>query len=172
MEELIKVLDYLKERELILTTAESCTAGRIIHLLAKIAGSGACLDAGYVVYLKSSKQRLLGVKQSTIDSFTLTSEEVAREMVEGALHESPASVSVSTTGIAGPEPMDGIPPGTVCFGWGFKTSVGVILYSETQHFNGERDQILTRAAEYALIKIPLFHQLLLRENPTIKRGDF
>ncbi len=60
------VLHYLKKHNLILTTAESCTAGRIIHLLAKIPGSGACLDTGYVVYSVAAKKRLLNVKQETM----------------------------------------------------------------------------------------------------------
>jgi nicotinamide-nucleotide amidase len=155
-----KIFSYLKDHELILTTAESCTAGRIIHILAKFAGSGECLDAGYVVYSVEAKKRLLGVKQLTIDKFTLTSEDVAREMVQGALKDSRANVVVATTGVAGPEPMDDIPPGTVCFGWGFKTNHDLAVYSETKHFKGGRSQVLRLAAQYALRRIPYYHNKL------------
>ncbi|ASQ45594.1 CinA family protein [Legionella clemsonensis] len=160
MKKVSDILAFLKAQELILTTAESCTAGRIIHLLAKISGSGECLDAGYVVYSVEAKKRLLGVKQQTIDCFTLTSEEVAREMVEGALKDSTANVVVATTGVAGPESIDGIPKGTVCFGWGFKQSKKLIVYTETKHFNGTRTQVLTKAARYALSRIPVLHKKL------------
>ncbi|CEK11038.1 CinA family protein [Legionella hackeliae] len=160
------VLAYLKEQELILTTAESCTAGRIIHLLAKISGSGECLDAGYVVYSVDAKKRILDVKQKTIDKYTLTSEEVAYEMVEGALRNSLANVVVATTGIAGPEPMDGIPEGTVCYGFGFKLHKKLIVYTETKYFNGSRVQVLTKAAQYALSRIPTLHKKLKKEPPT------
>lgn len=99
MNKIKAVLSYLKENHLILTTAESCTAGQIIHLLAKIPGSGECLDAGFVVYSENAKKRILNVKQNTIDDYTLTSEEVAREMAQGALKHSLANVVVATTGL-------------------------------------------------------------------------
>lgn len=158
------LLTYLQKENLILTTAESCTAGRIIHLLAQFSGSGKCLDAGYVAYSIHAKKKLLKVKQRTIDKYTLTSEEVAREMVIGALQDSCANVVVSTTGIAGPEPIDGIPKGTVCFGWGFRLPNEIIQYSETQHFKGSRIQILTNAAKYALMKIPELHRRSKEKN--------
>ncbi|WP_028387789.1 CinA family protein [Legionella fairfieldensis] len=162
MNEIKQVLSYLKEKNLVLTTAESCTAGRIIHLLAKIPGSGACLEAGFVVYSIQAKKRLLKVKQSTIDQYTLTSEEVAREMVEGTLKYSTASVIVATTGVAGPGPENGIPQGTVCFGWGFNISQPLIVFSETKKFSGSRSKVLTQAATYALVQIPKLHQHLIR----------
>lgn len=151
-------MTYLKKHKLTLTTAEPCTAGRIIHLLAKISGSGACLDAGFVVYSETAKKRLLGVKQATIDKHTLTSEEVAREMAKGALKDNVANVVISTTGIAGPEPIDGIPSGTICFAWGFNIDHKKTLYSETKHFDGTRIRILTKAAKYALLQIPKYHR--------------
>jgi nicotinamide-nucleotide amidase len=164
MKSIKSVLVYLKKNQLLLTTAESCTAGEIIHLLAQFEGSGACLDAGFVVYSSNAKKRLLGVRQETIDEFTLSSEEVAREMVQGALRNSPADVGVATTGVAGTDPMDGVPPGTICFSWGFKFSEGenTQLFSETLHFTGDKTQILTEAAEYALLRIPYYHDLLIQ----------
>ena len=164
MKEIRAVLTYLKKHQLILTTAESCTAGKIIHLLAQIPGSGACLDAGYVVYSTHAKKKLLGVKLATINKFTLTSEEVAREMVKGALRGGAANVVVSTTGIAGPKPKDGIPKGTICFGWGFKTQDDILITSETHHFNASRTKVLTLAAKLALVKIPVFHNLLIQSK--------
>ncbi|KTD49768.1 CinA-like competence damage protein [Legionella rubrilucens] len=158
------VLAYLKEHKLVLTTAESCTAGRIIHLLSKISGSGTCLDVGYVVYSEAAKKRLLGVKQKTIAYCGLTSEEVAREMVWGALRQSAANVVVATTGVAGPGAMDGIPQGTICFAWGFRMDKTPVIYSQTRHFPGNRSGVQTRGAEYALVHIPPFHQRCLHER--------
>ncbi|QRN04723.1 nicotinamide-nucleotide amidohydrolase family protein [Legionella sp. MW5194] len=158
------VLAYLKAHKLVLTTAESCTAGRIIHLLSKIAGSGTCLDAGYVVYSEAAKKRLLGVKQKTIDRYGLTSEEVAHEMALGALKQSAANVVVATTGVAGPGTMDGIPQGTICFAWGFLVDKTPVIYSQTRHFPGNRSGVQTRGAEYALVHIPSFHQRCHQER--------
>lgn len=163
MKEIEAVLDYLKEKKLVLTTAESCTAGRVINLLAKIPGSGESLDAGFVVYSAKAKKRVLHVKQNTINQFTLTSEEVAREMVQGALKHTVADVVVATTGVAGPGDKEDIPEGTVCFAWGFKLQK-ISLFSETRHFSGSRNYIFTRAATYALTQTPKLHGLLASTN--------
>ena len=160
MKEIKEVLFYLQKHKLLLTTAESCTAGKIIQLLAKIPGSGESLDAGFVVYSASAKKKVLQVNQHTIDSYSLTSEEVAREMVDGAMKHSDANVIVATTGIAGPDAKDGIPPGTVCFAWGFNISQKISCFSTTKNFSGSRTQVLTAAATYALVEIPKLHTSL------------
>lgn len=154
------ILTYLKDNNLILTTAESCTAGRIIHLLSEHSGAGECLDAGFVVYSEAAKKKVLQVRQKTIEKYSLTSEEVAKEMVEGAFHCSSANVIVATTGIAGSEPMDGVMPGTVCFGFGFKVGQKIHIDTETKHFRGKREAVQDNAAEYALSQIPFYHQNL------------
>lgn len=94
-----QVVAYLKQHSLYLTTAESCTAGRIISLLAQVPGCGEVVESGYVVYSPEAKQRLLGVSADTIRWFNLTSNEVAREMALGALRNSPANAVIATTGI-------------------------------------------------------------------------
>lgn len=160
MEKIKKVLTYLKKNHLILSTAESCTGGQIIHLLAQTPGSGVCMDTGFVVYSAASKKRVLKVKQKTIDAYTLSSEEVAREMILGALEDSGANVAVSTTGVAGGQAMDGVSPGTVCFGWGFKLGSEIITYSETMHFKGSRANVINEASEHALVKISALHASL------------
>ncbi|WP_123567716.1 CinA family protein [Pseudomonas vranovensis] len=77
-EHLQGICDYLQAHGLMLTTAESCTAGCIVALLSQIPGSGCVLESGYVVYSPEAKQRLLNVSADTIDRFGLTSEAVAR----------------------------------------------------------------------------------------------
>lgn len=152
-----KVVDFLKEHKLVLVTAESCTAGQILALLGRIEGCGECLEAGFVVYSEQAKKRLLGVKQKTIDAYTLTSEEVACEMALGALKGSQANAVIATTGITGSEPMDGIPPGTVCFAWGVKQKGKLKLVSEKKHFQGTRSEIQVKAAKYALFAFSNFY---------------
>jgi len=143
-------VDCLKQHRLLLTTAESCTAGKIISLLSQVEGSGACIECGYVVYSEEAKQRLLGVSAYTIATFNLTSCEVAREMAKGALRDSPAQVAVATTGLLGPDSIDGIPPGTVCFAWAYHLNGAVKVFSRKERFIGSRDQVQVLAAEYAL----------------------
>ena len=156
-----EAIDFLKQNDLCLTTAESCTAGMIVALLSDIEGSGAVIESGYVVYSVPAKQRLLGVKETTIKKYTLCSEEVAREMVSGALHDSTANLSVATTGIAGSEPMNGIAPGTICFAWGLLRANRMELISETKHFTGEREIIREAAAIYAIERLAITYQQLL-----------
>jgi nicotinamide-nucleotide amidase len=159
------VIAHLKRFNLVLTTAESCTAGMVISLLADVEGSGSVMDCGYVVYSPEAKKRLLKVRQETIDSFNLTSEEVAREMVLGALDDSKANVAISNTGVAGPDRVDGIEPGTVCLAWGFRYAKGVHVFARTFHFPGDRQAVRRRAAEESISNIVQFHHKVLSDGP-------
>jgi nicotinamide-nucleotide amidase len=163
MHALEDIIEYLKQHQLVLTTAESCTAGTIIALLSDVPGSGGCLESGYVVYSVQAKRRLLGVPLEVIEQYNLTSEEVARAMAEGALHDAEANVAVAVTGVAGPEPMDGIEPGTVCFAWAFTGPTGCKVFSHTEHFSGDRSQVREAAARYALAHIAQYHAACLAE---------
>src|SRR6476620_7253625 len=88
------VFQYFADNKRKLVTAESCTAGMIASRLADIPGCGSWLECAFVTYSVDAKVRCLGVRQDTIDAFDLTSEEVAREMAEGALRISRANVAV------------------------------------------------------------------------------
>lgn len=155
-QELKTLISFLKFNHLKLSTAESCTSGYIIHLLSKVPKSGEVLDTGFVAYSEEAKLKILGVKKKTIEQFNLTSEEVAREMVQGALQYTSANIAVATTGIAGNKPMDGIAPGTICFAWMIKNNSKKILFSETIVFSGSKSQKQKLAAFYALEQIPFY----------------
>lgn len=152
------VVEYLRDHDLLLTTAESCTAGKIITLLAEVPHSGDLIECGYVVYSPQAKQRLLNVNPFTIETFNLTSCEVAREMALGALRDSTANVAVATTGILGPDDVDGIPAGTVCFAWAFQTEQGRCVFSRKERFFGTRCEVQLMASEHALSHLAPFHQ--------------
>ena len=158
-----QVVSFLSSRDLRLATAESCTAGLIASYLASVPGSGSCLDVGFVSYSPSGKAGFLGVKESTMKQFGLTSEEVAREMAEGALrHEGCcADVVVSNTGLAEAGPSGSPPAGTQCFAWSFRTrDATVVTFSETRQFSGSRNEVRSEAALYALSRIEhYFNQL-------------
>jgi PncC family amidohydrolase len=155
------VLDYLQQQSLLLSTAESCTAGAIMALLAKLPGSGSRIECGYVVYSPEAKQRLLNVSSETIERFNLTSVEVATEMAVGALRDSPATAAIATTGVCGPDSMDGIPAGTVCFAWGFIVEEREHVFSQRRQFSGDRETVQNDAAIYALEQLPLLHKSLI-----------
>ncbi|MDQ7735164.1 CinA family protein [Halomonas sp. SpR1] len=164
MELLEKVSEYLKNHELKMATAESCTAGLIVSELARVPGSGQSIDCGLAVYSPEAKNRYLAVSFETIDNHGLTSEATAREMALGALNNNDANVALANTGIAGPEPHDGIPVGTVCFAWAFRHNQKIFLTTETRRFSGDRNQVRLAAAHYALEMVPQQHGDVLAGN--------
>lgn len=164
MELLEKVSEYLKKHELKMVTAESCTAGLIVSELAKIPGSGQSIDCGLAVYSPEAKNRYLAVSFETIDTYGLTSEATAREMALGALKNNDANVAIANTGIAGPEPHDQIPVGTVCFAWAFRHDQKVYMVARTKRFSGDRNDVRLAAAHYALEMVPRHHGDVLAGN--------
>jgi len=154
--------DYLKAHALVLATAESCTAGLIASRLADIEGAGHVLECAFVVYDPKAKQRMLGVKQQTIDRFNLTSEEVALEMARGALANSDADVAVANTGVTDGTDPD-IMPGTQCFAWVFRKGLlADEAFTETKVFEGSRNQIREASADHALVRLVEHHKRLVR----------
>jgi PncC family amidohydrolase len=155
-------VQYLRDNDLVLTTAESCTAGKIVTLLSEVEGSGNFIECGYVVYSPQAKQRLLHVNPQTIETFNLTSVEVAREMATGALRDSTAHAAIATTGILGPDDVDGIPAGTICFAWAFQTTDKCHVFSHQHRFSGGRCEVQKQATEYALQWLAHFHERVLQ----------
>ena len=86
-----------------LSTAESCTGGLIAGCITEIPGASDILHYGLVTYANEAKINLLGVKKDVLLQFGAVSEEVSKQMAEGALALSNANISVSVTGIAGPD---------------------------------------------------------------------
>ncbi|MEM5436103.1 CinA family protein [Paraburkholderia diazotrophica] len=158
-----QVVSFLGSRGLRLATAESCTAGLIASLLAEVPGSGACLDAGFVTYSPEGKAGFLGVREATMKRYGLTSEPVAREMAEGALqHEGDAAdVAVANTGVADGAPSGGPPAGTQCFAWSYRLrGGGIATFTETKQFDGNRNEVRRRAAQYALSRVEHYFNTL------------
>ena len=96
------VVQLLKERGLILSTAESCTGGLISAEITAVSGSSDVFGFGFVTYANEAKMKLLGVKEETLASVGAVSEETAKQMADGARRASGADIAVSVTGIAGP----------------------------------------------------------------------
>lgn len=97
-----ELLVFLRERQLMLVTAESCTGGMIAGTLTEVAGSSDVVDRGFVTYSNEAKQDMLGIPPALIREHGAVSEPVAVAMAEGALRNSRADIAVSVTGVAGP----------------------------------------------------------------------
>lgn len=98
----IDLLAICKANGIRIATAESCTGGLIIAALTDFAGSSAVVDRGFVTYSNEAKQKMLGVKVETLAMHGAVSQEVAVEMVRGAVRRSNANLAVAVTGVAGP----------------------------------------------------------------------
>jgi len=140
--------ELLKQRAMMLVTAESCTGGWIAKVLTDIAGSSAWFEAGLVAYSYEAKQSLLGVLPETLEHFGAVSQETAIEMVSGALARYGASVAVAVTGIAGPTGgTSDKPVGTVWISWKRR---GGYANSELFHFSGDREAVRRQTVAAAL----------------------
>ncbi|WP_306110504.1 MULTISPECIES: CinA family protein [Roseovarius] len=142
------VLNAAKAAGLMVATAESCTGGMVAAALTDIAGSSAVVERGFVTYSNTAKQQMLGVRADTLEAHGAVSEEIAREMAEGALDHSEADVAVSITGIAGPGGSEHKPEGRVCFGL---ARVGRVTQVETVEFGAlGRAEVRAQARDHAL----------------------
>ncbi|QUY49158.1 nicotinamide-nucleotide amidase [Serratia plymuthica] len=144
----IAVGEKLKAKGQWITCAESCTGGGIAKAITDIAGSSAYFDRGFVTYSNAAKHDLLGVAESTLAAHGAVSEEVVREMAQGALHAAQAGLALSVSGIAGPDGGSAEKPvGTVWFG--FAERSGHVLARKMQ-FAGDRDAVRLQATIFAL----------------------
>ena len=142
------LLDTARYWGLTFTTAESCTGGMVAAALTDVAGSSDVFERGFVTYSNAAKIELLGVRPETLEAHGAVSEEVAREMADGALAHSHADIAVSITGIAGPGGSEFKPEGRVCFGLARK---GRATRVETVEFGAPgRAKVRKAATEHAL----------------------
>ncbi|HWT75517.1 MAG TPA: competence/damage-inducible protein A [Mobilitalea sp.] len=97
------VVKLLKQNNLTVATAESCTGGLLTGRLVNVPGVSGILNEGFITYSNEAKMKYLGVKEDTLKEHGAVSEETAAEMVRGAARTSGASAALAITGIAGPE---------------------------------------------------------------------
>ncbi len=111
------LIEDLKAKSLTISCAESCTGGLAASLLTSLPGSSCYMLGGVVSYSPLVKEKVLGVKESIVESFGVVSEECAREMADGVRRIISSDYSFSITGVAGPDKSENKEVGTVCFGF-------------------------------------------------------
>lgn len=138
----------LTERGLTISTAESCTGGKLASLLSKHPGSSAFYYGSVISYDNSVKEHLLGVPEDLIKTHGVVSEEVVRVMAESIRKQLNTDFSIATSGIAGPSGgTKEKPVGTVWMAWA--TPQGTT--AECFHLGKLREQITDRACTKALV---------------------
>ena len=145
----------IKQHQL-LTAAESCTGGGLSYWITSIPDSSFWFERGFVTYSNQAKIELLGVRPETIKQFGSVSEETAREMAEGALHHSLATMSVSITGLTGPTRGDSFyPVGTI---WVAIARTEQPTLAKHYFFQGSRQKIRIQTMEAVFTALlSLFH---------------
>jgi nicotinamide-nucleotide amidase len=110
------LLAALRGRGATLATAESLTGGLLAATLVDVPGASAVYRGGLIPYATELKALLVGVDQALLDRLGPVAADVAVALAEGARARCGADWGVGTTGVAGPDPQDGHPPGTVFIG--------------------------------------------------------
>jgi len=102
-----KIAKILANKGLKLSIAESCTGGFISNAITNFPGSSKFYDTGIISYSENSKRSVLGIKTSTLKKYGTVSEETAIAMAESARKITDSDISLSTTGVAGPDTIEG-----------------------------------------------------------------
>jgi nicotinamide-nucleotide amidase len=129
----------LLAKQLKLASAESCTGGLIAKTCTDLPGSSNWFEAAIVSYSNASKQRLLGVDESLINTHGAVSEEVVLAMLQGLFDNTDADIGVAVSGIAGPGGgSEEKPVGTVWLSYGQR---GAMPETRLLYLPGDRAQV-------------------------------
>ena len=144
--------NLLKQRGMTISTAESCTGGRLAAMLNAQSGSSAFYMGSVVAYANEVKEHVLGVQHDTLLKYGAVSERTVREMANGVRALMHTDYAIATSGIAGPTGGTADKPvGTVWIAWATPDGTS----AECFHFGvaREREQITSRAVTTALVKL-------------------
>ncbi len=132
----------LKEKQLTVATAESCTGGKIAHLFASVPGASAYFKGSVVCYATEVKMNVLGISKDLIAQHSVVSKDVASAMALSVQKIMQTDYAIATTGNAGPTKGDADAElGTDCIA--LATPNGVIV--EEFNFGQPREKVIDRA---------------------------
>lgn len=132
-----------RRRGLTIAVAESLTSGLLASEVGKGESAGDWFSGGVVAYRMPVKIHLLGVPDSTDPC----SAECATALAVGVRALLSADIAVSTTGVGGPDPEDGHPPGTVYLGWATSDGAG----ADQLQLDGGPEDVLRATVDHALV---------------------
>lgn len=144
------VVDLLRDQKLTLTTVESCTGGALSARIINVPGASEVLKQGLVTYSNRAKRKFTFVKKSTLKDQGAVSAKTAKEMARGAVEGTGCDISVSVTGLAGPDGGTREKPvGLVYIACAYRDKTTVREF----HFNGNRNKIREQAVVWALVML-------------------
>ena len=132
------IVALLKEKNLTLTTAESCTGGMLSARLTNVSGVSEVFKQGFVAYSNRAKRKLLDVKKNTLKTYGAVSEKTAKEMAKNGAFITGSDICVSITGLAGPDGgTETTPVGLVYIACAYQNELRIREF----HFKGNRQKI-------------------------------
>ena len=148
------VIALLAERGLTIAVAESLTGGLVVAELVKTPGASAVVRGGIVAYDTELKHTLLGVDAGLLAVHGPVHEDVARQMAAGvraalSVGELSADIGIATTGVAGPEPQNGVEVGTVFVA----IALGIEIHVMELALDGGREAIRSAVVYEALVEL-------------------
>jgi len=161
-----QLMAICKRKNLLVATAESCTGGLVAGTLSEVPGVSSILDRGYVTYSNQAKHEMLGVSREVLDRHGAVSRETAEAMVRGVLGRSRVDLTVSVTGIAGPDGGSAEKPvGLVHFAAATRT--GKLMHAEMRYGDIGRANVRKQSVLKAFL---MLHELAEGEaaNPPPK----
>jgi nicotinamide-nucleotide amidase len=131
------ILALLAQRGETVATAESLTGGLLCAALVDVPGASSAVRGGIVAYAVAAKVSLLGVDGGLVAVRGTVDAEVARQMATGCRRRLETTWGVATTGVAGPEALEGKPAGTVFVAVSGQSGVRV----QSLHLDGRRSEV-------------------------------
>jgi nicotinamide-nucleotide amidase len=141
-EQVEKVAKAADERDLQIATAESLTCGAIASALGAGPNASSWLAGGIVAYSVQVKQKVLGVPEGPVVTAAC-----AEQMARGALEATGADVAVSATGVGGPDPEEGEPPGTTYLA---VATTSMAPQTRELRLDGDPEEVLRQTVDHAL----------------------
>ena len=142
--------NLLKQHGQTISTAESCTGGRLAAALNAQSGSSAYYMGSVVAYDNSIKEQVLGVEHTILEEYGAVSEQTVRQMAEGVRALMQTDYAIATSGIAGPTGgTKDKPVGTVWIAWATPNGT----YAKCFRLGTLREQITQRAVTTAMIHL-------------------
>ncbi|MFC0524207.1 competence/damage-inducible protein A [Pontibacillus salicampi] len=138
------VFHMLKEQKETISAAESLTGGRFIDQVVSQQGASSVCNGGVVCYATAVKEQVLEVPKLIINEYGTVSETCAVNLAVNIANKLNSSIGISFTGVAGPDPVEGQPVGTVYIGI-YKD--GEQPFAKKFHFHGDREEIRQRSVK-------------------------
>lgn len=136
-----KMVALLKEKNLKIATAESCTGGMVASYITSVSGVSQVFELGVTSYSNDIKNRILKVNAQTLETQGAVSADTAKQMAENVRDLAKSDIGVSVTGVAGPAAQEGHPVGLVYVGFADQNgSFAKVLNIEPQSRNFVREQ--------------------------------